>query len=85
MKGFTLVIEGERKVATPTPGDMVRFERQYATGFTGERLEHVMYLAWLSLTRTKQIECDFESFLDTVEPFETEEESDPFEAASPPS
>ena len=62
-----------------TPGDIVRFERQY--GFpasqieTDTRVEYVMFLAWCALKRTKQFDGDFDDFLDHV--MQTEDEPSP--------
>jgi len=62
--------DGTEKVVTPTPGDLVRFERQFDMGAEelgdSPRLEHIMFLAWAGLKRQGDFEGDFEAFLDGV-------------------
>lgn len=62
--------DGRTLEITPTPGDLVRFERQY--GFAVSKIEHdprmeyVMYLSWVALKRTGEYTDDFEVFLDHI-------------------
>lgn len=63
-------LDGRSFEVTPTPGDIVRFERHFgvSAGDLGAntRLEHMFYLVWLALVRLGHESGDFESFLDVV-------------------
>lgn len=65
-----LTYDGSEYELDATPGDLVRFERQYgipATQLESEtRIEYVMYLAWLALKRVRPDVVDFDDFLDRV-------------------
>lgn len=74
MTGFalTVTIDGVAHVATPTAGDLVKFERQYdmaagAIESAGGRVEHVLFIAWAALTRTGTYTGTFEQFVDAAD------------------
>jgi hypothetical protein len=80
MKFHVTYADGRPPVdVTPTPGDLVRFERKYGMAAgrieTDPRIEYVMFLAWTALTRTGQETLEFDEFLDVVD--STQEDVDP--------
>lgn len=73
-------LDGTEKVATIIPGDTVRFERQYNvsadTADADQRVEHVLFLAFVSLKRVGDSGTDdFDAFLDLVEDVDPVEEA----------
>ena len=77
--------DGRTVEVTPTPGDLVRFERQYGFAVSkiddDPRMEYVMFLSWTALKRTGEFADDFEAFLDHVA---LTEEAAPVPPATPP-
>lgn len=64
------------------PIDRIMFERKFgrsvAATFTGEPLEeHLFWLGWHALKRSGKAGDDFDSWLASVEDFETQNEPDP--------
>lgn len=58
---------------TPIAGDLVHFERQFgeaaslAMSVEHPRIEHVLFLAWRGLVRTKRYEGTFDDFLEVAD------------------
>lgn len=52
------------------PADLMRFERHFAVPWetiqSDPKMEHVLYLGWLSAKRTKRTDSEFEDWADTV-------------------
>lgn len=68
----TVTVDGSTLTATPTAGDLVKFERHFdmAAGqieSAGGRVEHVMYIAWAALTRTGAYAGTFDQFVDAAD------------------
>lgn len=63
-------LDGREFEVTPTPGDIVRFERHFGVAAaelgSSMRLEHMYFIAWAGLKRLGVEGDDFEAFLDTV-------------------
>lgn len=74
------LVDGRTLTVTPTPKDLVQFERRFnmpaANIEKDQRVEYVMWLAWTALSRTQQIGTDFDTFLDDLDSLE-EPESHP--------
>jgi hypothetical protein len=60
--------------------DMLKFEEKFNLSVTtlakSEKLTHVVFLAWASLSRTKQTDKSFDEFIETVSAVSASE-SDP--------
>jgi hypothetical protein len=70
---LSVLLDGVSHEVTPIAGDLVHFERQFgepvSLAMSGEhpRLEHVLFLAWRGLVRTKQYEGTFDEFLEVAD------------------
>lgn len=60
--------------------DMLKFEEKFSLSVSAlaksEKLTHIVFLAWASLSRTKQTDKTFEDFVETVS-MVSASESDP--------
>lgn len=69
---FTVTVNGKQHEVTPSPGDLVRFEREYdkpVSVLDDEsqlRTEYVYYIVYSALKRKGQFEGDFDTFLDAL-------------------
>lgn len=67
-------VDGIEHSITPTAGDLVRLEREYEISAaqlddSNVTVEHVLFIAWSALRRTKAIDLDldFDSFIDLAD------------------
>lgn len=67
-------VDGVEHSISPTAGDLVRLEREYSISAAqldddAITVEHVLFIAWSALRRTKAIEpdLDFDSFIDLAD------------------
>ena len=63
-------LDGTQKDVKVIMSDMVKFESQYNLSIAklGQdmKVTHLLWLAWASLTREKQITADFDTWVETV-------------------
>jgi hypothetical protein len=64
-------LSGESKEVTASAADLVAFEDKFNLSVTRldqeMRLTHLLYLAWHSLSRTKQTDKDFDAWVELVD------------------
>jgi hypothetical protein len=59
--------DGSTFDVTTSAGDIVKWETHFDLGIDKlEKLTHLLYLAWLAVTRLKKTGEDFNGWLDTV-------------------
>jgi hypothetical protein len=77
---FAVTVEGETKEVTTTYADVMALEEKFDIDAsilgTRQRASWLGYLAWHSLTRTKQTELSYEKFSELVESVDPQD-SDP--------
>jgi len=63
-------LDGTKKDVLVVMSDMVKFESEFSLSIAklGQemRVTHLLWLAWSSLTRQKQLTIDFDSWVETV-------------------
>lgn len=63
-------LDGTQKDVKVIMSDMVKFESQYNLSIAklGQdmKVTHLLWLAWASLTREKQVTTDFDTWVETV-------------------
>ena len=59
--------DGSTIDVTTSAGDIVKWETYFDLGIDKlEKLTHLLYLAWLAVTRLKKTELDFDAWIETV-------------------
>jgi hypothetical protein len=63
-------LDGTKKDVLVVMSDMVKFESEFSLSIAklGQEMKvtHLLWLAWSSLTRQKQVTTDFDSWVETV-------------------
>lgn len=63
-------LDGAKKDVTVVMSDMVKFESEFSLSIAklGQEMKvtHLLWLAWSSLTRQKQVTTDFDTWVETV-------------------
>lgn len=78
--GFKVTyVDGREVDVIAKPVDIMEFERRYATSFTlfdgSSPMEHLYFLAWAPLHRTKQDPRDFDEFMVDIDEIEAADET----------
>jgi hypothetical protein len=59
--------DGSTLDVTTSAGDIVKWESYFDLGIDKlEKLTHLLYLAWLAVTRLKKTADDFDAWIETV-------------------
>jgi hypothetical protein len=59
--------DGSTMDVTTSAGDLIKWETYFDVGIDKlEKLTHLLYLAWLAVTRLKKTSDDFDVWIETV-------------------
>ena len=59
--------DGSTIDVTTSAGDIVKWETYFDLGIDKlEKLTHLLYLAWLAVSRLKKTDLDFDAWIETV-------------------
>jgi hypothetical protein len=59
--------DGSTIEVTTSAGDIVKWETYFDVGIDKlEKLTHLLYLAWLAVSRLKKTDLDFDAWIETV-------------------
>lgn len=59
--------DGSTMEVTTSAGDLIKWETYFDLGIDKlEKLTHLLYLAWLAVTRLKKTAHDFDAWIETI-------------------